>query len=294
MKLTMLGTGNAMVTGCYNTCFLISETGNFLQESGCHNSTHFLVDGGGGNGILRQLKTAGIVVTDIHDIFVTHKHLDHLMGIIWIVRVICQMMSNGMYMGEARIYSHGEVLSIIREIAGKLLTSKQAGFIDEKLHLIEVKDGESLEIIGHKTTFFDIRSTKAKQFGFSMEIDKNRARLNSKRGECERRISSEKLTCCGDEPFNECERLYAENSKWLLHEAFCLYSEKEIFSPYEKHHSTVKEACEAAEQLRVDNLLLYHTEESHLTDRKKLYMEEGKHYYHGKLWIPDDLETIEL
>ena len=42
MKLTMLGTGNAKVTECYNTCFLLSDAGRY-----------FLVDGGGGNGILR-------------------------------------------------------------------------------------------------------------------------------------------------------------------------------------------------------------------------------------------------
>jgi hypothetical protein len=25
-----------------------------------------------------------------------------------------------------------------------------------------------------------------------------------------------------------------------------------------------------------------------------MYSEEGKPYYHGNLWIPDDLETIEI
>ena len=49
MKLTILGTGNAAVTECYNTCFVLSEKDDY-----------FLVDGGGGNGILHQLKHAGI------------------------------------------------------------------------------------------------------------------------------------------------------------------------------------------------------------------------------------------
>ena len=44
MKLTMLGTGNALVTEYYNTCFVISD-----------KNQHFMVDGGGGNGILHQL-----------------------------------------------------------------------------------------------------------------------------------------------------------------------------------------------------------------------------------------------
>ena len=40
MKLTMLGTGNALVTECYNTCFVVQN-----------GKKHLLVDGGGGNSI---------------------------------------------------------------------------------------------------------------------------------------------------------------------------------------------------------------------------------------------------
>ena len=39
-----------------------------------------------------------------------------------------------------------------------------------------------------------------------------------------------------------------------LHEAFCLYEDADRFKPYEKHHSTVKDACEAAQKLHVENL----------------------------------------
>ena len=266
MKLTMLGTGNAAVTECYNTCFVISD-----------DNKHFMVDGGGGNTVLRQLKLANIALTDIRDIFVTHKHTDHLLGIIWMARMICQGMTRGKYDGEANIYAHDEALDLIRDIAGKLLPAKDFIHVDERLHLIEVKDGDTVEIMGHPVTFFDIDSTKAKQFGFTMEIR-----------------DGEKLTCCGDEPFSECEQVYAENSTWLLHEAFCLYAERDIFDPYKKHHSTVKEACELAESLNVKNLLLYHTEDKNIAARKRLYTLKGSQYYHGNLFVPDDLETIAL
>lgn len=79
-----------------------------------------------------------------------------------------------------------------------------------------------------------------------------------------------------------------------MHEAFCLYREADIFRPYEKHHSTVKEACELAERLGIPNLILYHTEETHLPDRKKLYTEEGKQYYRGNLFVPDDKEIFRV
>ncbi len=266
MKLTMLGTGNAHVTEYYNTCFVIEDKGQY-----------FMVDGGGGSTILRQLKYAGYNWMDMRHIFVTHKHVDHLMGIIWMVRMICQFMNEGTYKGEAYIYSHKEILDLIRDFAGKLLRPKETRFIDDRLHLVEVHDGETMNIIGHDISFFDIQSTKAKQYGFCMDPESGR-----------------KLTCCGDEPYSDCEKKYAENSEWMLHEAFCLYSERDIFKPYEKHHSTVKDACELAEKLNVRNLLLYHSEDKNGNDRKKLYMEEGSQYYHGNLYVPDDLETLEL
>lgn len=105
---------------------------------------------------------------------------------------------------------------------------------------------------------------------------------------------SEKLTCCGDEPYNICEKQYAVNSKWLLHEAFCLDGQADIFHPYEKHHSTVKDASQLAEELNVKNLLLYHTEDKNLSRRKELYGDEGKKYFRGNIFIPDDLERIVL
>ena len=74
MKLTMLGTGNALVTEVYNTCFVIENEKQYL-----------LVDGGGGSEILKRLKDADISISDIHHIFVTHKHIDHILGIVWIV-----------------------------------------------------------------------------------------------------------------------------------------------------------------------------------------------------------------
>lgn len=186
-------------------------------------------------------------------------------------------MDHGEYKGEAYIYSHREVLNLIRDIAGKLLLKKEAVFIDDRLHLVEISDGQSLDIIGHKTTFFDIQSTKARQYGFRMEIKDGRM-----------------FTCCGDEPLTKELEVYARGSEWMLHEAYCLYSQADIFDPYEKHYSTLKDACELAERLDVRNLLLYHTEDRNLACRKKMYLEEGQKFYRGSLWIPNDLEMIEI
>lgn len=100
MKLTILGTGNAKVTKCYNTCFVLNK-----------DKEYFMIDGGGGNTILKQLEDAGISWKEISTIFVTHKHIDHLLGIIWMLRMYCQGMARGQFGGEVTIYGHDEVIS---------------------------------------------------------------------------------------------------------------------------------------------------------------------------------------
>ena len=67
-----------------------------------------------------------------------------------------------------------------------------------------------------------------------------------------------------------------------------------IFKPYEKHHSTVKDACELAEHLKIPNLVLWHTEDKNMLHRQEKYMKEGKQYYTGTLYIPEDLDVLKL
>jgi len=97
--LIMLGTGNATVTKCYNTCFAIQEE----QE-------YFLVDTGGGNGILAQLEKASIPLQNIHNIYISHEHIDHLLGIIWLIRVIATKMKQNQYKGNLNIYCHTDLV----------------------------------------------------------------------------------------------------------------------------------------------------------------------------------------
>lgn len=220
MKITMLGTGNALVTECYNTCFALEDEGKY-----------FMIDGGGGNEVLKQLKRAGLNWMDMRDIFVTHKHIDHILGIVWMMRLICQNMNKGTYEGDAFIYGHDEVIALLKDMTEKLLQPKQIKMIGDRLHLITVHDGETRKIIDRDVTFFRYSFYQSEAIGFTLNMG-----------------NGDKFTCCGDDHITS-RRPYAENSKWLLHEAFCLYSQADRFSPYEKHHSTVKDACDACRRI---------------------------------------------
>lgn len=265
-RINILGTGCAMVTKCYNTCFTLSN-----------GEEHFLIDTGGGNTILSNLEKLNIPINKIHNVFISHRHNDHITGIVWIIRAVAQQIINGKYEGRLTIYCHDDNKAAIETIAGLLLENKFTKFIGDRIIFSEIYDKFKIPILKWNIEFFDIRSTKQLQFGFTT-ILKN----------------GEKLTFLGDEPYRDELFIYANNASYLLHEAFCLYSQKDIFKPYEKHHATVKDACENAEKLNVKNIILYHTEDKNIDNRKKLYTEEGNQFFKGNIIVPDDLDIIDL
>lgn len=265
-KLIVLGTGHAFVTKCYNTCFAITKGKEYI-----------LVDAGGGNGILGVLEKAQIPFAGIHNAFVTHRHTDHLLGMVWVIRSIASLILTDRYEGNLNIYCHRELVNNILSVTDATLDKVITDLIGRRIILVPVADGQKEILAGYEFTFFDIHSKKEKQFGFTTKLN-----------------SGNTLSFLGDEPYDSICREYVENSDWLLSEAFCLYSEREIFKPYEKNHSTVKEVCELATQLNVNNLILWHTEDKNIEQRKQLYTDEGKMYYNGNIFVPNDLEVIEL
>ena len=120
-------------------------------------------------------------------------------------------------------------------------------------------------------------TTKERQFGFAAQLS-----------------DGGRLCCLGDEPFSPQCRQDVEDADWLMSEAFCLYEDRDRFQPYEKHHSTVLDAARLAEELRVKNLILYHTEDRTLDTRRERYTMEAKTVFKGQVFVPDDLERISL
>jgi hypothetical protein len=47
-------------------------------------------------------------------------------------------------------------------MAAKLLRKRYSAFLDHRLHLVELSDGEKMNIIGHEFTFFDIQLLSGK------------------------------------------------------------------------------------------------------------------------------------
>lgn len=268
-QITMLGTGNATVSQIYNTCFVLQTP-----------STLMLVDAGGGNGILAQLKKINVQISDIHHLFVTHAHTDHVLGGIWVIRMVAQCKG---YEGLLHVYGNDKVIKVIKTIIDMILAKKQLAKVAERVVFHQLEDGDCFEVGDMKLECFDIHSTKEKQFGFRAELPSS--------DESDKPLV---LACLGDEPYNEQNRRYIVGADWMMCEAFCLYADRDTFKPYEKCHSTALDAGKLAEELGVKNLILYHTEEKTLTNRKENYTREAAENFKGRIFVPDDLEVIEL
>lgn len=262
----MLGTGSAMVTNCYNTCFIV--------ESG---DSRLMVDGGGGNGILVQLQKANFSINDIRHLFVTHAHTDHILGSIWVIRLVMQKMLGGSYEGEFHVYGNDKVIDVISTVCRMTLHKRYSSLLNNRIVLHTLSDGDEFTVGDMLIKCFDILSTKEKQYGFTLRFG-----------------DGTRLVCMGDEPCNEATLHYAEDADWLMCEAFCLYADRDVFHPYEKHHSTALDAGRVAKEARAENLLIYHTEDTDLPRRKEKYSAEIGECFDGRVVVPDDLESIDL
>lgn len=264
--ITMLGTGNALVTKCFNTCFLLRSPKSLL-----------MVDTGGGNGILTQLEKAHVNATDINHLFITHAHTDHIMGAVWLMRKVINSAKDQGYKGVLTIYGHERALRVLGTMAELMLSKRDYAFVGKQILLAEVHDGDHIELPDVDLQCFDIHSRKEKQYGFRAKLPDGQI-----------------LVCLGDEPYqSECHD-YVAGADWLMCEAFCLYSDKDRFHPYEKFHSTVKDAAQLATTLGVKNLILYHTEDATLSTRRAAYTSEAQDFFKGNIIVPDDLDVIKL
>ncbi len=262
----MLGTGSALVTKCYNTCFLLNA-----------GSGDMLVDAGGGNGILAQFEKTGYDVHNLHYAFLTHGHTDHILGMIWVVRRIAQLVYADDYEGVFTLYGHDESIEMLDAFCRMVIPSRFYRYIGDRLVFKTVADGEEWDAIGCRFTAFDIGSDKTKQFGFRVDLPDGRV-----------------LACLGDEPYNRVAEKYVKGCDWLMSEAFCLYADREEFKPYEKFHSTALDAGRDAETVGAKNLLLYHTEDRTLDTKSVAYAKEAKVHFSGNVVVPNDLDVIVL
>ncbi len=266
-KILVLGTGDAITLNCFNTCFILENNGKYL-----------LVDTGGGSQVINQIQKVGVDISDIHDVFISHKHIDHLLGIFYVLRMVCYKKSKQEYMGKLNIYCAKEVKEIVEKFVLDTFSKKYDEIFQENVIFHEIENEQEYLVIDYPMKILDLYPKEnLTQYGFQIKLN-----------------SGKIFTFLGDIPCSE--KLYDKirNTDWVCHEAFCQETEKEIYNPHQHNHSTVKDVAENMRNLEIKNLILWHTRDNNLANRKELYTQEAKEYFAGNVYVPDDLEEIIL
>ena len=264
--ITFLGTGSAFPSQSYNSCLFVRDEGMRL-----------LVDAGGGNGILRRLAECGIDVRDIHDLFISHAHTDHILGAIWVIRAIINAYHAGTYGDCLNIYGNTATLDALDTICR--LTLLESHYTD-LTRLVRWHNTDSRpigEIGGRVVHFFDVGSENVPQSGFRVTLS-----------------SGHTIAFLGDESLTERNADACRGADTVICGAFCRHADADIFHPYEKHHHTVRDVAIQAERTDVQTLILEHCEDRHPETRQDEYRAEAAEYFHGRVLVPVDGEVIEI
>lgn len=266
-KIIVLGTGSGLTINCYSLSALLENNeGNYL-----------LIDTGSGNQILNHLKIKNIDINKIHDIFISHKHIDHLWGIVPLLRHIMQQYRKGSYTNFLNIYCAEEIKQIIDMFIRETFHEAHEDLYKKivKYHFCE--NGKKYNIINYEVEAIDTESIECTQYGFKTILN-----------------SGKTLAFLGDVPCSKNVYSRIKNFDWILHEAMCLEEDKEKIQPHEKNHSTVKDVAIVMNNLNIKNLLLWHCVDNNIETRKELFTKEAKKYFSGNVYVPDDLDEIEL
>lgn len=260
-RITFLGTGLGMPLRSSSSCTLLED-----------KATNLLLDAGGGHDILGKFHAAKVNPTAVKNIFITHYDSDHILGIVPLVRAFSRWAKPQ----KRNIFCSLEVKNAIDSLF-QYISKTHFDIIKPYLNFIIIKDGMNYKLNDWTLTFFDIKSKGTPQMGCTITFPDNT-----------------KLAFLGDEPFRESYFKFVKDSDIVMHNAFCLDSQQDIFKPHEKNHSTVKEAAANASKIGAKTLILIHMEDDTLKTRKKKYLQEARENFKGEIVVPVDLDTFEF
>ncbi len=265
-KLIFLGTGHALAYHCYTTCLALTD--------GAHT---FVTDGGGGNGVFMQMERANMRPDEVTDLFISHAHTDHLIGAIWLVRVIGHQFDRSGRTTPLHVYGHASVLETFRTICNLLVGGQVLSHFDKDIIFHAVESGDT-HTIGHwQVTFFDTGAAKTTQYGWRATLENGKT-----------------LVFLGDEPLTDVGLPYAKDADYLVHEAMCLEADADKYHPHRIHHSSVVDAANNATRAGAKHLILFHAEDKDLDTRKARYTAEAAAHFDGPVDAPDDLDVFIL
>ncbi len=255
-KLIFLGTGSAahLTRQLTSLCFIIDDH-------------PFLIDCGDGMGSLRNLVKSGVRLEDVNDVFITHRHADHIAGMTHYL--FLKMLEKET---RVRVYGPKEAVDVVKTTS--LLSHDLTARNQERIDFHVMKSGDSVTL-GNST----VKGTRVKHglpvsYAYALHTGET------------------KVVFTGDMQPNENFESLASGATIIIHECFGLSDNEELW--HTLGHSSAKDAGETASRAGAKKLILTHLPTKDYDVDPTLLKIEAQKYFHGEVAVAEDLMEVTL
>jgi ribonuclease Z len=270
-RIVFIGTGAAANADRCHACVAV-------QTGPDHT---LLIDTGSGVEIVRNLKRAGIPLDSIEDVFLSHRHSDHIGGLeLLMLHCGLHALATGRHANELDVYGQSLVLDIVRQMINSMgsVAPKLFGQMGERLDWVAMTPGHSVKVhSGVTLTPFvvDHAPPDGSCWGCTVEIERGGAAY--------------KIVYTGDTRPTPTLDAQVPGANIILHE--CGGLDAEADRVHHVGHSTAGDAGRLAALAGADQLVLCHIP-SH--DGVVEMAAEAARFFSGRVSIADDLDSFDL
>ncbi len=269
VRIRFLGTGGAANEARTQACLLV-EWGDAADGG------RVLLDTGSGMDVVRQLTAAGSPPTRVHDIFVSHQHVDHVGGLepllLW--KAIRAVQDRGGPPGEAtHVYAEPRILAVVERVFEAVATVAPRLF-GGRLRWTSLADDGRVPLAGGgqlRAFLVDHEPVDGGAMGCVVEVGGVRIAYTGDTRPTPRLVAA------------------ADSADLLVHEAGGLDAQAAEVHRY--GHSTAGDAARAARAAGVGRLVLTHVPSDALADAM---LAEARALYAGPVRLARDLDLVEV
>lgn len=270
-RIVFIGTGAAANADRCHACVAV--------QTGPEHT--LLIDTGSGVEVVRNLKKAGISLASIEDVFLSHRHSDHVGGLeLLMLHCGLHALETGKHANELDVFGHSLVLDVARQMMNSMgsVAPTLFGQMGERLDWVPLTPGTSVDVHSGVTLtpiVVDHAPPDGTCWGCVVEV---------KRGDQRHRI-----VYSGDTRPTPSLADAARGADIVLHECGGL----DVNADHVHHvgHSTAGDAGRLAAGCGATRLVLYHIPNHDVADKMKA---EAAQFFDGIVTVADDLQSFAL
>jgi ribonuclease Z len=270
-RIVLIGTGAAANSDRCHACIAV-QTGE---------DHTLLIDTGSGIEVVRNLKRAGISLASIEDVFLSHRHSDHIGGLeLLLLHCGLHALETGKHANELDIYGPSLVLDVARQGINSMgsVAPKLFGQMGERLDWLAMTPGHPVDIhSGVRLQSFPVDHAPPDGSCWGCVVDVNRGG------------QTHKILYTGDTRPTSTLPLYAKGADVILHE--CGGMDANAEHVHHVGHSTAGDAGRLAAGAGAERLVLLHLPAANHVEGLK---EEAQRFFKGTVIVANDLDEFSL